>query len=576
MNKNIYLIVAIIVSMFSSCSDSEYRKGLTEVDSISSVNPQRAMAMLNSMKQEMEDAPEHEQMYYKLLCIKAPDKAYIKHTSDSMILKLLEYYETNGDKNLLPEAYYYAGKVYCDLNDAPKALEYYQKSEETLPKNADLYDFSKLYNQKGTLFLFQYLNKEAIKQFKMSYKYECLRKDTAMMVYSLKNIAFAFGEEKKLDSCLFYYQKAYNLAIKLNDTIVISNIMGQIASFYVKNKDFDKAKKYLIPILVSNDKENKSAYYSIAANMYMNIGKYDSAFFYCKELLNNGSIYAKQNASRRLAYIYIEKKDFPNAKKYLKLSQELSDSVKAITATESVNRMNSLYNYTLREKENLVLKAENANKKFIFTIIMSVVVILLLALIVYIFNNRQKQKRQAEQINRLKKELYRQSEEYIQQNRKKIEALEQELKITSSENQMLVKRIEEQRSDLMLANEAAIRKKEINESAKARITATDIYKTIQDHIKKEKVISAKEWNALEEVFNQKIVDFKDNLYSYHNISQHEYHICMLIRLDFSPKELSILLGCTTSAISKARKRLHEKFFSDQGTAKDFDCFIKTL
>ena len=176
----------------------------------------------------------------------------------------------------------------------------------------------------------------------------------------------------------------------------------------------------------------------------------------------------------------------------------------------------------------------------------------------------------------LKKELYRQSEEYIRKNEEKIKALEQELKIASAENKLLAERIEEQRADLMLANEAAKRKQAQKESTRIRLTTTGIYKTMQGPIKKQKVIPPSEWDKLEEVIDREIDNFKNNLYSYHNISQHEYHICMLIRLDITPTDMATLLGCTTSGVSKARKRLQEKFFSDKGTAKDFDSFINSL
>ncbi len=234
--------------------------------------------------------------------------------------------------------------------------------------------------------------------------------------------------------------------------------------------------------------------------------------------------------------------------------------------------MNSLYNYKLREKENLMLKAENANKKLILTIVISVSFIIFVILITYVYRNRQK----LERLGRLRKQLYEQSEEYVRQNKEKIQELEQELKRTSDENMLLIERIEQQRADLILANQTAMRKQARNESSKNRIAATDIYKTIQDHIKKDKVITPKEWETLDRTVNQEVNDFKDNLYSYHRISQHEYHICMLIRLALSPTEMATLLGCTTSAISKARRRLQEKFFSDNGTAKDFDNFINSL
>ena len=62
-------------------------------------------------------------MYYHLLTIKAEDKLYTRHTSDSLINLIVKFYDEHGDKNKLIEAYYYQGSVYRDLHDAPSALE---------------------------------------------------------------------------------------------------------------------------------------------------------------------------------------------------------------------------------------------------------------------------------------------------------------------------------------------------------------------------------------------------------------------------------------------------------------------
>lgn len=129
MVKTFFSITAFLfILIFVSCSSHKYRKALIEADSIASVNPHIAMAILDSIKEEMQTASEEEQMYYKLLCIKAPDKAYIRLTSDTTILPLVKYYETKGDKHLLPEAYFYAGCIYMYMNDAPRASEYYYKA----------------------------------------------------------------------------------------------------------------------------------------------------------------------------------------------------------------------------------------------------------------------------------------------------------------------------------------------------------------------------------------------------------------------------------------------------------------
>lgn len=575
MNKATFLFTIIVITLFASCSQFEYRESLTLADSMASINPKKAIAMLDSISQEMQNAPEYEQMYYKLLCIKAADKAYINQTSDSTILTLVKYYETDGDKKLLPEAYYYTGRVYRDLHDAPRALMFYQKAMNLIPEN-NKKKRSSIYNHMGRLFSNQHLYDESIRMYLKSYQYDVDLHDTINIIYSLRDLAYTYNKVCQKDSSLHYYEKAYIMAKRINNDHMKNIILAQMASFYIEQHNYKKAKECLKPSLDILDSINISANYAMALKICMNTGQYDSAHFYAKELLTVGTIYAKQTATRCLTELALREKDYENIAKYLKMFNEYTDSVKVITATESVNRMNSLYNYNLREKENLTLKAENANKKLLLTITASVVFALFMILVGYVYRNRQKQKLQTERLKRLKKELYEQSEEYIQQNKEKINALEQELKKASDENHLLAERIEEQRADLMLANETAIRKQARNASAKARMEETDIYKTIQEHIKKDKIINMKVWNVLDEIINQEVADFKENIYSYYNISQHEYHICMLIRLDILPKDMATLLGCTTSAVSKARKRLQEKFFSDEGTAKDFDNFINSL
>lgn len=575
MNKITYIIASVIVLLSFSCSRFEYRKSLIVADSLTATNPQRAVAMLDSMAPMMAGAPKHEQMFHRLLQIKAADKSYIKHSSDSTILSLVEYYETKGDKTLLPEAYYYAGNIYRDLNDAPRALEYYQKAAEITPEE-NLKLKGRIYFQSGRLLLNQALYSQAIDIYKKTLYYDTRRNDSIDIIDTSRDLAYTYNKDGQKDSCLHYYNEAYRLAKETNNIRLKMSVLAQMASFYIENKDYVKAKECLQPELNANFEKNRSPIHTMALKICMNTQQYDSAHFYAKELLKVGTIYARQTASRCLTELALRENNNEDAIKYLRLFNEYTDSVKTITATESVNRMNSLYNYNLREKENLILKADNANKKLTLAITISLIFTLFVILITYIYRNKQKQKLQTERLRRLKKVLYEQSAEYIQKNNEKITALEQEIKRTSDENLLLIERIEEQRADLILANETAIRKQAKNESAKARIATTDIYKSIQNHIKRDKVINAQEWKELDAMINREIIDFKTNLYSYYNISPHEYHICMLIRLEFSPTDIATLLGCTTSAVSKARKRLQEKFFNDHRAGKDFDQFIKAL
>lgn len=103
------LLLAAILAM--SCSRSyRYPQQLIEADRMTTDAPDSAITMLERLSPEMDKAEEHVRMYYRLLEIKAEDRAYRPITGDTAITTILEYYENGGDKNMLPEAYYYAGK----------------------------------------------------------------------------------------------------------------------------------------------------------------------------------------------------------------------------------------------------------------------------------------------------------------------------------------------------------------------------------------------------------------------------------------------------------------------------------
>lgn len=134
-----------------SCREAPYPKALHVADSLANVKPDSAISVLQSLRGEMATASEEVQMYYHLLCIKANDKAYIPHTSDSLIRVVLHYYIDKADERHLPEAYYYAGRVFRDLGDVPQALDYLSKAIQALPDDANNPFKRNIYSQMGRL-----------------------------------------------------------------------------------------------------------------------------------------------------------------------------------------------------------------------------------------------------------------------------------------------------------------------------------------------------------------------------------------------------------------------------------------
>ena len=129
MKNLLYSVILILLTSFSACQRSSYPHTMQQAESVMNTRPDSALYLLQSMADSLTMLPEEAQMYYHLLTIQAKDKQYITHTSDSLINRIVKFYEDYGDKERLMLAYYYQGRVYRDMNDAPRALQAFQLAE---------------------------------------------------------------------------------------------------------------------------------------------------------------------------------------------------------------------------------------------------------------------------------------------------------------------------------------------------------------------------------------------------------------------------------------------------------------
>lgn len=104
----------------------------------------------------------------------------------------------------------------------------------------------------------------------------------------------------------------------------------------------------------------------------------------------------------------------------------------------------------------------------------------------------------------------------------------------------------------------------------------DISEMLTTHLYNNKVLKTADWKLIEERLLQAFPTFRDSLYSLYSLSETEYHICMLIKLEVSPSNMAKLMATGTSTISQSRLRMQQKVFNGQGTAKDWDNYVLSL
>lgn len=576
------VLLPIIASLLLICSCHRrpvYPPQFLVVDSLASVQPDSAIALLEALKADSPQWDKATQMYHKLLTVKAHDKAFITHTSDSLMLSVLNYYEHGGDKRLLPEAYYYMGSTYRDMNDAPRALEYYQKALEVLQEGASpLRRY--VNNQMGWLFYRQKLYDEALSHYQQSYTNDSIMEDKAEMASDLRNAGYIFRCKDNFEAALDTYYQAKEILADLNDTTVLDEVDTQIASLLLALGNNDEAKRFIMLPLKRVTRSSISNVYSIAAKAYLRIGQIDSAIYYYNELLKYGNIYGRQVAYEQLSLFAIKDKRFDDAICYTNMFKVLTDSIQSITATESLAQMNSLYNYkkALEERE-AIIERNNANRWIIFLLCLSFTIIILIVWISFkrIKHRRAAIKEKLEEMEQEREMMRIDNEHSLAEMRAQIEDLENQLDSIGKENAQLSNMIVTQqrmiRSQLLVAEEKLIQNNNLDDQLKKSKLYAHIINLIN---RKNKKLSGKDFEELKKLYEEVAPDFMEKLMGLCKYNDIELQVTLLRRMGITPTDIAFLTNYVKSKISNVRSDLFKRVTGEKGRASQWDEYVYNL
>lgn len=573
MKKFLYLFILL---MAIGCRHHyQYPPALQEADSLCVANPDSAVSLLKAIAAEMQQAPAYVQKRYQLLTIKANDKAYITHTSDSLILSLVNYYENDGDPAYLGESYYYAGSTYRDLGDAPRALEYYQKALDAMPGDENLKVKSKVYAQMGDLLSYQDLTGEALLKYKQSYYYEKTRNDTAGMVYSLRDIGYTYRRLDNIDSAFYYYKKAEIISSSFGDIALSNLITSQIAALYSEIGMYDSAKYYLQPSLEHLSRTNFSSIYSIASNLYYRIGQYDSVHYYDSELLKYGNQQAKLYAYYKQARIASLENKYEDAISLMTDFFLLNDSIQKTVDAETLSRMNALYNYQLRERENAKLQIQRQQYYILFLGASLVVIILLVSGSYVVRWYLQRQRKYREALTRILTEVYRKTDAYIEEKKLEIEEVERLLGDLSFDDELERKHQERRMESLRLEMERSQAELELQHRREIEIMNSDVQNLLSTQAVLGNMLKKEDWTTIEQTINTIYPEFIEKLRDMNGMTDIKQQVCLLTRLNQRNTYIATFVGRTPSAIT----RLKTRFMQDLGISDPnltFDEFIRSL
>lgn len=571
----IYVIFSILIL---GCSEHRHDDRLTQVAETISDSPQKALSMLDSI--DYENLAKDERHYFDFLKIKAKDKAFIQHTSDSLILKVIEYEEKSSNRERYTEALYYGGRVYHDLGDYPTALGYYQKALDHLTEsegNSSLR--GKILSQIGGVLNSLRLYEQAIPYIKEVIALDSIVGDTVNLMYDTELLGSIYMQVKKYDFAELLFNKSKNIAKKISpaDTTRLDLYLAGVK--YYKGQ-IKSAIALIRPTLLNIDSISRDTALAYACYIYQKASIPDTALMCAHELIRSNYPY-----NRATGYQIILSDDLKN---YFPLDSLIYYACDYRDVTERILNQNgnhasfiqnSFYNYQLHEREKL--KSEKANKK-LFTWLMGFLIIILL-LSIYLLYLKYKNKSQLLQLH--------EAIDNVNMLRRTLNITEDKnIDLPESEKISDIKPIISQDNPSPNVKDLRVRLREEllsicrpgsqSYSVPPIILESEAYDKILDYIKNDRVIPENKplWEGLEEVVLKSSPKFKSRLHllTGGKLKPSDYHLALLIKCGISPTSISTIIGRAKSTVAYRKDALGFKVFDrklDTGVIDNIICLL---
>ena len=586
MNKaRVILIYMLIFMSLSSCSNRKYEQTITRADNLmelSQDSARSALAILDSIRPDLSKMGKSTQMRYQLVYAKGMNKGYVDFTTDSLMKEIVDYYDNHGTCQQQMLAHYLLGCVYRDLGDSPASLSCYNDAVEkvdTTSSDCDYKLLTRVYEQQGALFLSQSMPQNALSAYQKAEKYAWIAKDTLSAVLSYEHLGNIYEYMDNMNKVIEVYENASRRYRQYGYPVQAARALGGAIQALILTKQYAKAKKYMDVFEAESGYFQKDSCYS-----YINYSHYYYLKgLYCLESHSDSAKYwftkcqefAKTNNNKSFSayawYLYyIKHQQMDSVAKYSEQAFAYNDSANLDMERDLMQKMQAIYDYDRWKNvaHNEEIKATRANLTLLVSILVSVSVIIIGILTFLVYRKKRKLELQEkeEQENLIRQQIYdtKQELELLKTvNDRKIADVIKEKEQTINKLKEDLKDIRDKYSNSSLSDVDILLKE------------SSIYKRIKYlELHPKETMRENDWIELEETIEQLIPSFIPLLKNRLNVMA--YRICLLVKLEISTSSIAILLGLSSSAISKYRKVMLEKLCGRSGKPKDFDEYIRQI
>lgn len=509
-----------------SCSSSVKNPVLLSADSLMETRPDSALSILESISspQKLSRA---ERAYYAVLLTQAKHKNYIPLEDDSLIQTAVEYYGDRKKSINAARAHYYLGATYREKGRISFAVDEYLTAIRLVPEENEF--LAMMYDNLGECYEEDGLCDVAMNSYREAYQ---ILEGGCEEIYPLKGIARVFLLQNNNDSALFYYQKALDCALEIQDSNLIGALYHDIALIYNDQKDYCQADKYASRAFKKVNREMLMAVYLLKAEIFFNKNNLDSANYFYNLDFSQLDIYGKATYHEGLYKVAKKKDDWKTALENKEAYIKLYDSIQINNDNKELARL--MDKHQLEEHKRLL----SEHTKIVFISLASAsLALIIISVFCFMWIDRKRKKHYID----LKKELNRNRVDTVLLNEEESSVSDQE-----SINKMKLDLINQQ---LKICN-TLFQPTDSYNKLEALKKATPKERLEMQHFKQ------KIYNDIWETYVDVMSSLNDSCAK--NLTPKERYYCMLMLLQCSKPVIMELTGDTSDAIKTRKNRIKNK------------------
>jgi len=491
-----------------------------------------------------------------LLNMQALDKTNTPISKEDAAKECAKYYESNGNINDKALAYYLLGSVYRDMNDSPKALEYYLKAvniADTAESGRSPRLLRTIYGQIADIYHNQNLPQEEIKVQREYTKYADMLNDKYESLLARANFARPYFLMGLKDSCIEIGIRAYRgfLAAGYKENAAASLLFP--IHIYIERGDYDNANYYIkeYDSLARKDSKSNINYYKGLNALHY--GETEKAGSYFKTLIGTGQ---DEAAYRGMMLYYQRKRDIDSVVKYANLYADANDTMHARMRNSTIEQMSALYDYSRYQTKAKEEEAHSANLAYGLLAI-TAVFFLTVSAGTY-FYGRYKRKKTVE-ISRLKRN-YKATVEKMNKTREDLDALINNSTTLLEQKKREIEQLARQKAEY----EELYRKFKVEDKERKFNTSNVVKKFRKMAIPKrgQELPEKADWYNAFLVAEQYLPAFYA-LVQWNKLSERERKVLLLLKMGMKNAEIKILMGgISDQIVSNTKASINKKLFND--------------